>query len=200
MTGLEESGPEAFREGSIPVLETARLILRAPRLGDAKTVATLANDRRIAENTARMPHPYLADDAQEWIALTNTRAGVESYLIALADGTPIGACGLDLRDDPVPEIGYWLGLSYWGKGYATEALRALIDRAFGDLTHDALQSGARVTNPGSRHVLEKCGFQWTGVGLCRIRALNSSAPIDQFRLERRIWASLKKWGKVRRVA
>ena len=57
-----------------------------------------------------------------------------------------------------------------------------------------LQAGARVTNPASRRVLEKCGFQWTGVGLYRIRALASSAPIDRFRLERGIWASLKSWG------
>ena len=58
MTLLERIPRETFHEGSIPVLETKRLALRAPRLEDAKTVATLANDRRIAENTARIPHPY----------------------------------------------------------------------------------------------------------------------------------------------
>jgi RimJ/RimL family protein N-acetyltransferase len=63
-----------------------------------------------------------------------------------------------------------------------------------------LQAGARVTNPASRRVLEKCGFQWTGVGLYRIRALASSAPIDRFRLDRGIWHSLKSWGMARRVA
>ena len=49
----------------------------------------------------------------------------------------------------------------------------MIDYAFGDLGHEALLSGARVTNPASRRVLEKCGFQWTGVRLYRIRAINS---------------------------
>jgi RimJ/RimL family protein N-acetyltransferase len=57
-----------------------------------------------------------------------------------------------------------------------------------------------VTNPASRRVLEKCGFQWTGVGLCRIRALGSSVPVDRFRLERGIWTALKSWGPVKRVA
>jgi hypothetical protein len=52
-----------------------------------------------------------------------------------------------------------------------------------------------VSNPASRRVLEKCGFQWTGVGLYRIRALRSSAPIDRFRLDRGLWASLKSWGQ-----
>ena len=65
-----------------------------------------------------------------------------------------------------------------------------------DLDHEALHAGARVTNPASRRVLEKCGFQWTGVVLQRIRALNSSAPIDRFRLDRGLWASLRNWGKV----
>jgi hypothetical protein len=48
-------------------------------------------------------------------------------------------------------------------------------------------------------VLEKCGFQWTGVRLSRIRAINSAAPIDRFRLDRGLWASLKSWGRVKRV-
>ena len=119
-------------------------------------------------------------------------------MITLA-GDVIGACGVEVRDDGVPEIGYWLGVPFWGKGYATEAVHALIDRAFGDLDCAALQAGARVTNPASRRVLEKCGFQWTGVGLYRIRAIASSAPIDRFRLERGIWTSIKNWGAMRRA-
>ena len=71
MTLLERIPRETFHEGSIPVLETKRLALRAPRLGDAKTVATLANDRRIAENTARIPHPYKMSDAEGFIAGAN---------------------------------------------------------------------------------------------------------------------------------
>jgi RimJ/RimL family protein N-acetyltransferase len=199
MTLLEVS-PETLLERCIPVLETERLVLRAPRFEDAKSVAALANDRRIAENTRRIPHPYSRADAAEFIASVNTRASEIAFLVTLADGTPIGACGLGMTDGPAPELGYWLGVPYWGRGFATEAVRAMIDYAFTELSHEALQAGARVTNPTSRRVLEKCGFQWTGVGLCRIRALASSAPIDRFRLERGIWASLKSWGSVRRVA
>ena len=179
MTLLERIPRETFHEGSIPVLETKRLVLRAPRLGDAKTVATLANDRRIAENTARIPHPYKLSDAEDFI----TRAGKpdEALFLITLRKTVIGACGIVLQET-VPELGYWLGVAHWGQGYATEALHAVIDYAFTDLGHEQLQAGARVTNPASRRVLEKCGFQWTGVGLYRIRAINSSAPIDRFRL------------------
>lgn len=198
MTLLEEISPESLREGSIPVLETKRLALRAPRLEDAKTVAMLANDRRIAENTARIPHPYKLKDAESFITGANGHDSETAFLITLQDDTVIGACGI-ARQDEVPEIGYWLGAPYWGKGFATEALHAVIDYAFTDLDHQALQAGARVTNPASRRVLEKCGFQWTGVGLYRIRAINSSAPIDRFRLERGIWSALKSWGRMKKA-
>ena len=205
MTLLEEVSPETLREGSTPVLETERLVLRAPRIEDAKAIAQLANDRRIAENTARIPHPYTLPDAEAFLAAANRSDRETTFVIALSEGTLIGACGLELREGPgtaglMPELGCWLGVPYWGRGFATEAVRALIDHAFTDLEPEALQAGARVTNPASRRVLEKCGFQWTGVGLYRIRALKSSAPIDRFRLERSIWASLKSWGRSRRVA
>ena len=195
---LQAIPSETFRERCIPVLETARLVLRAPRLGDAKTVAVLANDRRIAENTARIPHPYRAGDAEDFISSANL--GNEAvFIIALRNGARteqvIGACGYTQVDRHPPEIGYWLGVKHWGKGYATEALHAVIDYAFTDLEHEALNAGARVTNPASRRVLEKCGFQWTGVGLYRIRAISSSAPIDRFRLERGIWSAIKDWGR-----
>ncbi len=197
---LLEIPTETLREGSIPVLETERLMLRAPRLEDAKAVAVLANDRRIAENTARIPHPYRLADAEDFIAKVERGQSEAVFVITLRDGTLIGASGVTRLDGQNAEIGYWLGVHHWGRGYATEALRAVIDCAFTDLHHESLQAGARVTNPASRRVLEKCGFQWTGVGLYRIRALSSSAPIDRFRLDRGLWASLKSWGAVKRVA
>jgi len=83
---------------------------------------------------------------------------------------------------------------YWGRGYATEAVRALLGHAFGALGYERLSSRARVSNPASRRVLEKCGFQWSGVSLIRIHALKSSAPVDCFRLDRGLWASLRSWG------
>ena len=198
MTLCEALPREQIRERSIPVLETKRLALRAPRLEDAKTVATLANDRRIAENTARIPHPYRLSDAESFICGANKAGGEAVFLITLRDKTVIGACGVRLQDE-TPELGYWLGVPHWGNGYATEALHAVIDYAFTDLAHKALQAGARVTNPASRRVLEKCGFQWTGVGLYRIASIKSSAPIDRFRLERGIWSAIKTWGRSKKV-
>jgi RimJ/RimL family protein N-acetyltransferase len=198
MTLSEQVLAETQRERSIPVLETERLTLRAPCLEDVKAIAVLANDRRVAENTARIPHPYRLADAEQFVASVNRRDG-EACFVMILDGTLIGTCGIDPRDDGA-ELGYWLGAGYWGRGLMTEAARAVIDHAFGDLRHEMLQSGARVSNPASRRVLEKCAFQWTGVRLTRIRAIHSAAPVDRFRLDRGLWLSLKAWGRVRRVA
>jgi RimJ/RimL family protein N-acetyltransferase len=198
MTLSDEVPTETRRERSIPVLETERLTLRAPRHEDVKAIAVLANDRRIAENTARIPHPYCVADAEQFVATINQRDG-EACFVLMLNGTLIGACGIDPRDDGA-ELGYWLGAGYWGRGLMTEAARAVIDHGFGDLRHETLQAGARVSNPASRRVLEKCAFQWTGVRLTRIRAIRSAAPVDRFRLDRGLWLSLKSWGRVRRVA
>ncbi len=198
MTLSEQGVARARREDAVAVLQTERLTLRGPRRGDVKAIAALANDRRIAVNTARIPHPYGIADAEQFIASVN-KSHDEACFVVTLDGAPIGVCGVDLREDGA-EIGYWLGVPYWGRGFATEAVRAVIDHAFGDLEHETLQSGARVSNPASRRVLEKCGFQWTGVRLTRIRAINSAAPADRFRLDRGLWASLKSWGAVKRVS
>jgi len=185
-------------DGRVPVLETARLKLRAPCSDDAQAIATLANDLRVAANTARLPHPYRIADAEEFIAAANSRDGEACFMVT-RDSRLIGACGVDLRGAG-PELGYWFGAPFWGRGYATEAVRALIDYAFGDLGCERLHSGARVSNPASRRVLEKCAFQWTGVQLTRVRSINSAAPVDRFRLDHGLWASLKTWGHVRHVA
>ena len=200
MTLLEDRAEETFRERSIPVLETERLVLRAPKLEDVDAIALLANDLRVARNTLRIPHPYRPADAEAFVASVNAGARERAFAIALDGGTVIGCCGIALLDGATPELGYWLGAPYWGQGYATEAARAVTDHGFADLGFDQLVAGARVSNPASRRVLEKCGFQWTGVGLYRIRSIASSAPADRFRLDRGLWTSLKEWARARQVA
>ena len=85
-----------------------------------------------------------------------------------------------------------------GCQHDNRALELLFSQApDGNERLEALAATCRVTNVASRRVLEKCGFQWTGAGLCRVRALRASVPSDRFRLDRRTWASLRAWGKTR---
>jgi RimJ/RimL family protein N-acetyltransferase len=189
---LQDIPTPALREASSCVLETERLALRRPTLADVKAIARLANDRRIAENTRRLPHPYLTDHAVEFVrSMASDRR--ETVFLIENNHTPIGVVGIDWREPDAPELGYWLGVEYWGQGFATEAARAVIDFTFEECDAEQLVSGARVANPASRNILEKCGFQWSGVELHRFEAIASSTPVDRFRLSRSVWSSLKNW-------
>ncbi len=190
---LQDIPTATLREASSCVLETERLMLRRPTLADVKAIAHLANDRRIAENTRRLPHPYSQDHAIEFVrAIANDKR--ETVFLIENNFTPIGVVGIDWRQADAPELGYWLGVEHWGQGFGTEAARAVIDLTFEEFDVEHLISGARVANPSSRNILEKCGFQWSGVELHRFEALGSSTPVDCFRLSRSVWSSLKNWG------
>ena len=189
---LQDIPPTTLREAGRCVLETERLTLRKPTLADVNAIARLADDRRIAENTRRLPHPYSQDHAVEFVrGIADQR---ETVFLIEKDYAPIGMVGVDWCEPDAPELGYWLGVDHWGQGFATEAARAVIDFTFEQFDTPLMYSGARVANPASRNVLEKCGFQWSGVELHRFVSLGSSTPVDCFRLTRSIWASLKNWG------
>ncbi|MET0678086.1 MAG: GNAT family N-acetyltransferase [Bradyrhizobium sp.] len=179
------------------VLETERLTLRRPTLADVKSMALLANDRRIAEHTRRLPHPYRQDHAVAFVRATAADERETVFLIE-HNHSPIGMVGIDRTESAAPELGYWLGVEFWGQGFGTEAARAVIDFFFEESESDHLIAGARVANPASRNILEKCGFQWSGVELHRFEALGSSTPVDCFRLTRGVWSSLKNWGSTTR--
>jgi RimJ/RimL family protein N-acetyltransferase len=194
---LQDIPTPTRQEARACVLETERLSLRRPTLADVKAIAHLANDRRIAEMTRRLPHPYSPDDAVAFVS-TLADTGSETVFLIERDHRPVGMVGVDWREAESPELGYWLGVEHWGQGYATEAARAVIDYTFEEFTVEHLLSGARVANPASRNILEKCGFQWNGVQLHRFEALGSSTPVDCFRLSRSVWSSLKHWGDATR--
>jgi RimJ/RimL family protein N-acetyltransferase len=189
---LLEKPSAVLKESCRVVLETERLVLRRPTLADVKAITRLINDRRIAQNTARIPHPYAESDAECFVNFVAQQPQDTNFLVT-REGELVGGIGIDLAKPAAPEIGYWLGLPFWGQGYATEAARAVIDYAFEEFDCGELRAGARVVNPASRRVLEKCGFQWTGVELLRILSLGGSVPTDRFRLDRGVWTSLKSW-------
>ena len=196
---LQDIPPPNLRQACPCVLETERLTLRSPTLADVKAIARLANDRRIAENTRRLPHPYLQEHAVEFVRAIAADRGEVAFLIE-QNFVPLGVVGINWREAEMPELGYWLGFEHWGQGFGTEAARAAIDYFFEEFSHELLFGRARVANPMSRNILEKCGFQWSGVELHRFEALGSSSPVDCFRLSRSVWSSLKNWASSTRKA
>ncbi|MBN8980223.1 MAG: GNAT family N-acetyltransferase [Rhizobiales bacterium] len=193
-----ECPTHTLRETSGFVLETKRLTLRQPTLADIEAIAGIVSDKRVSINLRRVPHPYSVDDARDFI--NSTADSAETVFLIEAANKAIGLVGLSWETEGVPELGYCFGVDHWGKGYATEAARAAIDFAFEEFAIERMTSGARVLNPASRHVLEKCGFNWTGVELHRFVALGSSTPVDCFKLERSVWSSIRNWSNSTRSA
>src|ERR1700756_4818089 len=135
---LQDFPTPTRREASSCVLETERLTLRQPTLADVKAIARLANDRRIAENTRRLPHPYLQDHAVDFVRAM-ADAGDDAFLIE-SNFVPIGMAGISWNERDMPELGYWLGVEHWGQGFGTEAARATIDYFFDVFDHDQLHA------------------------------------------------------------
>lgn len=173
------------------VIETERLTLRRPTLADVPAIARLANDRRISEMTRRLPFPYRQDHAAAFVAtlpLLEARDLARLYLIEHL-GEPVGFVGIEGGE--IPELGYWLGFAHWGRGFATEATRAALDAAFATRAIPQVTASARVANPASRNVLEKCGFVWKRCTLERFDVLGYSAPVDRFQLTRESWKAAR---------
>src|SRR4030095_8898252 len=102
---LQDITTPTLHEASSCVLETERLTLRRPTLADVKAIARLANDRRIAENTRRLPHPYLQDHAVEFVRATSTDSSEIVFLIE-QNYSPVGMVGIDWSERDAPELGY----------------------------------------------------------------------------------------------
>ena len=129
-----------------PVLLTARLRLRAPQGGDASAIAALANDRRIAENTARIPHPYESRHAEAFIAeARGENAKGDGLCLAITQkrqpNEMIGVIGLHgAANRGTATLGFWLGRPFWGQGLMSEAAGAFIDLVFGMTTLQNVES------------------------------------------------------------
>ena len=149
-----------------PALSTARLQLRAFTFADAARVQRLANVEAIADVTANLPFPYPDGLAENWIGThpEKWRAGEQaSYAITLNDsGELIGCISLVNIEGASAETGYWLGLDYWGRGYISEACRALLDFGFIQLRLNLVRARVLERNPASVRVLVKCGFKQVG--------------------------------------
>ena len=141
---------------------TERLLLRPAWPEDAEALTQGIADRGVVRNLATAPWPYSLDDARKFIAMGQDTK-VPGFLLTLpgAHGSQIiGGAGLGRCEDGV-EIGYWIARPYWGRGFATEASRGVIEVAR-SLGYRTLSGGHFADNPASGKVLRKLGFVPTG--------------------------------------
>ena len=143
---------------------TKRLLLRPGWAEDAPALFRAIADERIVRNLASAPWPYRPEDASAFLA-TERKAHEPALLIfrrTHADPELAGTIGIGRRPDGELELGYWVARPYWGRGYATEAGRAVLEMARKSLRIEKLSAGHFVDNPASGRVLEKLGFRPTG--------------------------------------
>jgi RimJ/RimL family protein N-acetyltransferase len=155
------------REKKGPTLETERLLMRPFTLTDVPMVAKLANDKRVADTLGGMPHPYSEKDAREWIEKHEDffeERGTCCFAITCKEsGEFMGSMSVRPSADRLrADCGYWLGHRYWGKGFATEALRELIRFSFEELGVMRVSATHFPHNPASGRVMEKAGMKLEG--------------------------------------
>lgn len=150
-----------------PTLRTERLVLRPFQLKDAPDVQRYAGAREVAAMTLKIPHPYLDGMAETWIATLpegwTTRTRV-TWAIVTPEDALRGAIMLvlDLTHRSA-ELGYWIGMPFWGLGLATEAAAAVVEFAFRDLELNRVQACHLPQNGASGRVLAKVGMVREGL-------------------------------------
>ena len=163
---------------------TERLLLRPGWAEDAPALAQAIADEMIVRNLAVVPWPYSLRDAEAFLAAPRDPVLPSMLIFERTDGEPalVGSCGLGRRASGNVELGYWISRPFWGRGFATEAGTALVEiaRALG---LERLEASHFIDNPASGRVLEKLGFQSTGLIAPRLScARGMDIPARYFRL------------------
>jgi RimJ/RimL family protein N-acetyltransferase len=161
-------------------IRTKRLVLRELDERDAKPISLLAGDWDIARMTARIPFPYSEPLAHQWMRGIEPNEFVRGVDLA---GVLIGAVGYMPQADGSAEIGYWIGKPWWGRGFATEAARALVRYCFATARIGRLTCCHFVDNPASQRVIAKLGFQ--PIGPCTAWCEARQEEVAAIRYERR---------------
>lgn len=163
------------------ILVTKRLTLRTPLEVDAETIAEGLSNFNVSRMLAPVPHPYTLDDARAFIA--EKIKNPEPCLYTVHRNRLIGSVGVHDRDKG-PMLGYWFAENVWGNGYATEAARAVLARAFRYFDCDVIRSQAFSDNDASLRVMDKLGFEQVGTGIHFNKARNEELPDVQTELQR----------------
>jgi len=143
------------------IIETERLILRPWCEDDAESLFKYACDERVGPAAGWPAHESVADSLD---VLRNVLIKDGTWAVTLkGSGEPVGSIGRFPSDcskaGGEPEIGYWIGVPHWGKGYIPEATRAVIELCFKEGA-EHVWCGHFEANDKSRRVIEKCGFEY----------------------------------------
>lgn len=170
-------------------IETTRLRLRSFRETDIPQLLPLIGTREVAATTLRIPHPYREEDARKFIAATQVEGSDPHFAIVVREGERLCG-GIGLRMEPQhsrAELGYWLGVPYWGFGYATEAARAVVQYGFQQLDLHRIFASHFEGNTASANILKKLGMHYEGCQRQHIRKWDRFLDSHLYGLLREEW-------------
>jgi len=168
---------------------TQRLTLRPGWPEDAAALTRAVAHPEVVRMLAQVPWPYGIEHAEAFLARPRRVTDVALLILAHEDRRGprlIGSIGIhpDPEEPDGHELGYWLAPDAWGRGYATEAGRAVVEIARHALGLKRLGSGHFVDNPASGRVLRKLGFRPTGRTAARYSAgRDAEVPCALFALD-----------------
>ena len=166
-------------------LRTPRLLLRSLDRADVPNMVRLAGIQEIAATTLNIPHPYTEEDALRFLETANQdfRRGhsVTFAISILPERELCGAVGLTISDTHKhAELGYWIGVPFWGRGFATEAATAVVKFGFGTLRLNRIYAHHFKGNRASQRVLEKIGMRHEGRFRQHIRKWDQFIDIENY--------------------
>ena len=166
-------------------LRTTRLLLRSLERADLPDVVRLAGAREVAATTLNIPHPYTIQDAERFLAHANTESAAgRSAIFAVCISPENELCGMvGLTIAPAShraELGYWIGVAYWGQGFATEAAGAVLQFGFEALGLRKIHASHFAGNVASQRVLEKIGMRHEGCFRARIIKWDQEIDLENY--------------------
>ncbi|KUY15741.1 GNAT family acetyltransferase [Elizabethkingia miricola] len=143
-------------------IETERLILSPLKESDIPLITEYLQEKIISDNTSHIPYPYSESDARTWIKMSDDALIAKTgytFAIREKEGKIIGAIGLHDRGDDKAELGYWIAVPFWNKGYATEAASAILNFGIKELKFHKIYATHFIHNPASGKIMGKIGMQ-----------------------------------------
>ncbi len=183
------------REAAQAPITTRRLFLRMPLCGDIPALSRLLSDPVIAGFTAQIRYPYTPIEARRFVEFckADTSPHLAAHFILASRANPkliVGGAGFTWMAGHIPEIGYWIAAPHRRRGFAGEAVRALLRRLFTQSVAPTVQAWVHADNMPSQRVLRRAGFQRIGYSLRHSRAQERHVPAIHFGLDRVRWARL----------
>lgn len=145
-------------------IKSKKFILREFKKGDENSLQKSINNKKIYNNTSRIPYPYTMEHAKDWVnrnikAYKKQKSELFNFVIDI-NGKVVGSVGFSSIKNKQAELGYWLAEKYWDKGVMTQAVKLAVNFAFKNLGLIKITGRVFIHNPASKRVMEKAGFQF----------------------------------------